>query len=298
MTGCKKDDKPTKPTNPPATTAPSHNKTTEPTIPPATNPTKPTQPTVPPTQPTNPTGPTLPPCDHEPGNWIVEKASTCTTEGSRHKICSLCQQKVEEEVIPTVDHVPGSWIVDKRATCSTEGVQHQECTQCKVRIITITMAKPAHKESTIRGYSATSSRPGLTDGKKCYVCGQTTLPQYIIPEPNAQFGYIVNSDNKSCTVIALGSGSEFSIPTAISGYTVTAIGENAFQNQTSVTRVILPYAVAEIGSKAFAGCTNLTDITFYGTTAQWNAVTKGADWDLNTGNYSIHCTNGTIVKSK
>ena len=54
-------------------------------------------------------------------------------------------------------------------------------------------------------------------------------------------------------------------------------------------KIIPPYA--------FQGCTGLTNITFNGTKAQWNAISKGANWDSNTGNYTIHCTDGDISKS-
>lgn len=52
-----------------------------------------------------------------------------------------------------------------------------------------------------------------------------------------------------------------------------------------------------IPSLAFCGCTGLTRITFNGTKAQWNAIYKGTNWNSNTGNYTIHCTDGDIPKS-
>ena len=53
-------------------------------------------------------------------------------------------------------------------------------------------------------------------------------------------------------------------------------------------KIIPPYA--------FQGCTGLTNITFNGTKAQWNAISKGSNWNNNTGNYTIHCTDGDIPK--
>ena len=32
------------------------------------------------------------------------------------------------------------------------------------------------------------------------------------------------------------------------------------------------------------------------TTAQWKAISFGSDWNKNTGNYTITCTDGTISK--
>ncbi len=37
-------------------------------------------------------------------------------------------------------------------------------------------------------------------------------------------------------------------------------------------------------------------IYFDGTKAQWNAIEKGEGWSYYTGNYTIHCTDGTISK--
>ena len=95
-------------------------------------------------------------CNHILGGWTVEKTSTCTTEGVRHRICTQCKEPVETEAIPMLNHTPGYWVVDRVATCTAEGVQHQSCSQCKTKIITINMEKAAHK-------------PDPT-GKKCQVC--------------------------------------------------------------------------------------------------------------------------------
>ena len=37
-------------------------------------------------------------------------------------------------------------------------------------------------------------------------------------------------------------------------------------------------------------------ITYTGTQAQWNAISKGSNWNYNTGSYTIHCTDGDIAK--
>ena len=39
---------------------------------------------------------------------------------------------------------------------------------------------------------------------------------------------------------------------------------------------------------------NLTSITFNGTKAQWNAISKGYGWNFYTGNYTVHCTDGDM----
>ena len=75
------------------------------------------------------------------------------------------------------------------------------------------------------------------------------------------------------------------------------IGEDAFYYCTGLTSITIPNSVTIICDDAFRICTSLTSITFNGTKAQWNAITKGSDWNYNTGNYTIHCTDGDIPKS-
>ena len=74
------------------------------------------------------------------------------------------------------------------------------------------------------------------------------------------------------------------------------IGESTFFYCKSLTSIAIPSAVSEIGMGAFANCTSLTDIQFAGTKEAWQAVKKGEDWDSETGDYTVTCTNGTIKK--
>ena len=302
LTGCKK-----KPDSQP--TENQTNATQTPTA--ATGDTTPTQQQTDPTQstvpviPSNPTGPTesteqtepVSTCEHVLENWIVDKSSTCTSEGTRHRSCTLCGEIVETEAIPPVNHSPGSWIIDKQSTCSAEGIRHQECTQCRTKVITVQMAKAAHKEYTIPGYEATATATGLTDGKRCRTCLEFTQPQYVIPVAGS-FGYHVNSDNTTCTIVWLGAREDVSvsIPSAIAGYQVTGIGDGAFENCSSITTVYIPSSVTQIGQRAFYGCSALSSISYQGTISQWGAITKGLEWNGSTGSYTVQCTNGSVTK--
>lgn len=60
------------------------------------------------------------------------------------------------------------------------------------------------------------------------------------------------------------------IPPTISSWPVTKIGEDAFQDNTTITSVTIPASVTEIGSNAFAGCTNLTSVHYEG---DWSNLT-------------------------
>ncbi|MBP5610758.1 MAG: leucine-rich repeat domain-containing protein, partial [Clostridia bacterium] len=77
---------------------------------------------------------------------------------------------------------------------------------------------------------------------------------------------------------------------------VTSIGNYAFYGCSGLTSVTIGNGVTSIGERAFYGCSGLTSINYQGTKAEWNAISKGSNWNGYTGNYTIHCTDGTISK--
>ncbi len=87
------------------------------------------------------------------------------------------------------------------------------------------------------------------------------------------------------------NGTSITIPDSVS-----SIGESAFFDCSNLTSVTIGNGVTSIENWAFSICTNLTSITFEGTKAQWNAISKGSDWNYNTGAYTIHCMDGDLEK--
>lgn len=67
-----------------------------------------------------------------------------------------------------------------------------------------------------------------------------------------------------------GNDAVVNIPSTINSWPVTKIGEDAFQDNTTITSVTIPASVTEIGANAFAGCTNLTSVTYGG---DWSNLT-------------------------
>lgn len=68
-----------------------------------------------------------------------------------------------------------------------------------------------------------------------------------------------------------GKESTVILPSTINSWPVTKIGEDAFQDNTTITSVTIPGSVTEIGANAFAGCTNLTSVNYIG--GDWSKLT-------------------------
>lgn len=81
------------------------------------------------------------------------------------------------------------------------------------------------------------------------------------PDPPPKTVTITKYTGKESTVI---------LPSTINSWPVTKIGEDAFQDNTTITSVTIPANVTEIGSNAFAGCTNLTSVNYAG---DWSNLT-------------------------
>lgn len=75
---------------------------------------------------------------------------------------------------------------------------------------------------------------------------------------------------------------------------VTSIRDNAFLDCTSLTSVTIGNGVTSIGYGAFYYCSALTSIIFEGTTEQWNAITKGEEWNFNALATYVQCSDGRV----
>jgi hypothetical protein len=69
---------------------------------------------------------------------------------------------------------------------------------------------------------------------------------------------------------------------------MTSIGIAAFARCSGLTSVVIGNSVTSVGDRAFMSCDRLTDIYFTGTEAEWEAITKGSDWDSGIPDYTLH----------
>lgn len=86
-------------------------------------------------------------------------------------------------------------------------------------------------------------------------------PDHPFPGPPPKTVTITKYTGTESTVI---------LPSTISSWPVTKVGEDALKDNTTITSVTIPANVTEIGANAFADCTNLTSVTYGG---DWSNLT-------------------------
>jgi len=81
------------------------------------------------------------------------------------------------------------------------------------------------------------------------------------------------------------------LTTANIGNGVTTIEADTFKSCAKLENVSIGTGVTSIGLRAFDSCTKLKSITYAGTIAQWNAISKATGWK-NSQLTTIHCSDG------
>ena len=140
---------------------------------------------------------------------IAGKAATCTETGlTDGKKCAVCGVTLaEQEIIPAsghkdednnfecdicfadlcIDHLPAEAVEENRIepTCTAKGSYDLvvKCSQCGEEISREVkeISELPHEEENVAGKAPTCTEAGLTDGKKCAVCGKTLVAQEEIP---------------------------------------------------------------------------------------------------------------------
>ena len=150
---------------------------------------------------------TIPKTSHKYADTVV--APTCTTDGYTLHKCSVCGTSYKDNTTKATGHSYGNSVVTKQPTCTSEGTAIKTCTKCNA---TVTEKLPAkgHTAVTDKGYPATCTTAGKTDGSHCSVCGAVIKAQTVINATgHKSSGWIIDktasigvkgSKHKECTV--------------------------------------------------------------------------------------------------
>ena len=106
-------------------------------------------------------------------------APTCTADGYTLHKCSVCGTSYKDNTTKATGHSYGNSVVTKQPTCTSEGTATKTCTKCNA---TVTEKLPAkgHTAVTDKGYPATCTTAGKTDGSHCSVCNTVIKVQTVI----------------------------------------------------------------------------------------------------------------------
>ena len=150
---------------------------------------------------------TIPKTSHKYADTVV--APTCTANGYTLHKCSVCGTSYKDSTTKATGHSYGNSVVTKQPTCTSEGTAIKTCTKCNA---TVTEKLPAkgHTAVTHKGYPATCTTAGKTDGSHCSVCNTVIKVQTVINATgHKSSGWIVDktasigvkgSKHKECTV--------------------------------------------------------------------------------------------------
>ena len=150
---------------------------------------------------------TIPKTSHKYADTVV--APTCTADGYTLHKCSVCGTSYKDSTTKATGHSYGNFVVTKQSTCTSEGTAIKTCTKCNA---TVTEKLPAkgHTAVTDKGYSATCTTAGKTDGSHCSVCNTVIKVQTVINATgHKSSGWIVDkaasigvkgSKHRECTI--------------------------------------------------------------------------------------------------
>ncbi len=204
----------------------------------------------------------------EPGDTHSEKTvienliePTCKEGGSYDEVvyCSDCGIEISRTTVETdktEEHVPATQVKENEvaATCKAGGSYDlvTYCSVCELELDRATQIVPIQKHRY--------GRDGI-----CAICGD---------KASIELQFVSNGDG-TCYVAGLGvcTDTEIFIPERSPiGDLVVGIGESAFDDCKSITAVTIPVTVKSIGGYAFRGCTDLTKVYYFGTIAEWCAI--------------------------
>ena len=154
-------------------------------------------------------GDTLVAKHHKP-EAVKGYAATCTEEGmSDGEKCSSCGEVVTaQQTIKAKGHTPGA-----EATCTTD----QTCAECGDMLV----AKH-HTPEEVKGYAATCTVDGLTDGVKCGKCSEViTAQQTIRANGHTPGAEATCTTDQTCTECGDTLVAKHHIPEEVKGYDAT-----------------------------------------------------------------------------
>ncbi len=166
--------------------------------------------------------------NHSFSGWSIVDEATCTTDGSRSRVCSTCQHE-QEEIIPA-SHKPGKWQYSqtgKTSTCSECGdettVAFTDCTNDHFVPIGV----------TVKGDVSTDSLVNKLADKDTAKSAITATGN----EATIEITPFVKTKDINCIAITGGGNATYKIEVRTSETTYVEIGSGTLDGSTSYVEV-------------------------------------------------------------
>ena len=210
-------------------------------------------------------------------DFTMDKEPTCTEDGSKSKHCSRCDSISDVTVIPANGHSWNNGEVTKEATCTETGVKTYTCLVCQDTRTEEISALGHTKGEAQQTVSPTCTEQGYTS-YLCDVCGNSFNTDYQLALGHSYDSewvcircgheyatdglvYELSQDRTYYTVVGyMGDSAQVVIPAHYNEIPVTAVGAEAFKDNTNIRGVFLSISMQFIGESAFGGCTALSSI--------------------------------------
>ncbi len=162
-------------------------------------------------------------CEHIFGEWKTITPATCTENGLKTRICSLCELEEKEDIDAHHSPVPVPAVA---STCTKTGLtEGSKCSVCDT-VLTAQAETPINSQNhtleVIPGSKPSCINTGYTDGKKCSECNTVLVerekldktPHTTVPKKGKEPTCIAwgSTEGLTCTVCKLNVQAGDSIP--------------------------------------------------------------------------------------
>lgn len=240
----------------------------------------------------------LPPLGHT-GTKQNAKEATCTTRGwDAYETCTRCEYTTRGNSYAAFGHTFANGVCSVCQTQASDGLAFEKTDDGVV----VTGCNDSRATQYVIPSEYDGGRVvGIADEAFKIGSGQTSAITTIdIPKTVTLIGKSAFSDNTRLRYLTIGWGVKEIGANAFTGCTalvtidipdsVETINSNAFANCTSLSSVTIGSGVKSIGTAIFTGCTKLTQVTYWGTKAEWNEAVKKKLGVTVT----VHCLDGDL----
>ena len=256
--------------------------------------------------------------EHNWSEWEIVKSPDCQNSGIEERFCDCGE--TQQRSIPTTSHIEGEWITQKESSCTNEGTKYKKCIECQKIVVTENIPIAHKYQNDLCVFCGCSNEKYFTfeqnpsGGYTIYKNKEATLPETIII-PSTYNGKAVTSIGNSAfswcdslesvtipdSVTSIGDWAFarcYSLESVVIGDSVTSIGywafyycrsltevyitnlsnwcnmafsnsdsnplyyaDNLYLNGELVTNLVIPDDVTQIKSCVFFGCSSLVSVT-------------------------------------